>query len=169
MLIKLRKAQGATEYAIFIAAVLIGFIALQVYYQRAVKGNIKQRADSVGDQFTTTESFSSQSISQSNRVSDSGYIASAGESGAAGWSKSTITKDLGDSGLTDKASFRTGLAAAGAKLVTASGQDSGYAGAEYSTTDYVNATAGGGAIGSHGTMKSGKIAQSTPWKDAGVE
>lgn len=48
---KLKKAQGATEYAIFIAAVLAGLLALQVYYSRSVKGNMKGRADSIGEQF----------------------------------------------------------------------------------------------------------------------
>jgi hypothetical protein len=46
-----KTAQSATEYAILIAAVLAGFLALQVYYQRAVKGNMKGRADSIGEQF----------------------------------------------------------------------------------------------------------------------
>lgn len=51
LLRKFKKAQGATEYAIFIAAVLAGLLALQVYYSRSVKGNMKGRADSIGEQF----------------------------------------------------------------------------------------------------------------------
>ena len=159
MLIKLRKAQGVTEYAIFIAAVLAGFIALQVYFQRAVKGNLKGRSDAVGDQFTTSQVYTVQSRSSSNRENIGGYQQFGGSDF---YNKSTILNDMGTN--MGSASFEADLAGAGATLLATEG----YAGHEISKTDYVAQNAGAGAIGAHGTMPSGQLSTITPWADAGI-
>ena len=86
MILIRRKAQGATEYAIFIAAVLAGLLALQVYYSRAVKGKVKSSAESIGEQFdlnAANYTSTSRSISSHN---------SATNTAAGGaWSNNTIT------------------------------------------------------------------------------
>jgi hypothetical protein len=65
----MKKAQGATEYAIFIAAVLVGLIGLQIYFQRAVAGNMKSRSDSVGEQFSFSSKGSTTTKSVQGRSS----------------------------------------------------------------------------------------------------
>jgi len=79
-----RKAQGATEYAIFIAAVLAGLLALQVYYSRAVKGKVKSSAESIGEQFElNTANYTTTTASASGQTS-------AVNTGKAGeWSNTT--------------------------------------------------------------------------------
>jgi len=161
MLIRLKKAQGVTEYAIFIAAVLAGFIALQIYFQRAVKGNLKQRSDAIGEQFTTTQDYTIQRSTQTDRQSFTGYW----DDGFNVYtSKSIILHDLEDTGY-GGGSFQADLEAAGAKLL----EDRGYAHHEVSQTDYVDATEGSGDLGAHSVMTSGKIAQISPWTDAGTQ
>lgn len=161
MLIRLKKAQGVTEYAIFIAAVLAGFIALQIYFQRAVKGNLKQRSDALGEQFTTTQDYTIQRTTQTDRESYTGYW----DDGFNVYtSKSTILHDLEDTGF-GGGSFEADLENAGAKLL----EDRGYAHHEVSTGDYVDATQGGGDMGTHSSMPSGKIATISPWEDAGIQ
>lgn len=86
MLIRMKKAQGATEYAIFIAAVLAGLLALQVYYKRAVQGNTKSRADSIGEQFSMDNyTFDKSSHSISSRQTQTGSAS------ANGWMRSSVT------------------------------------------------------------------------------
>ncbi len=109
MFIRFRKAQSTTEYTIFIAAVIAGFIGLQVYFQRGVKGNIKQRSDSVGSQFTTTDAYTVETQSQTLRSSHGGYLS---EGGSEYWSKSKILDGYGDLDT----GFQDRLSAAGAKL-----------------------------------------------------
>jgi len=171
MLIKLRKAQGATEYAIFIAAVLIGFIALQVYYQRAVKGNIKQRADSVGDQFTANAVYSSQSVSQSVRSSDSGFTTVAAPDGtnSTAWSNSKILGSAGSDFETKLRAAKSPTKGKAADIMAPLIAGKGYAGVEYSSSDYISqGAANTGVIGTHATMKSGDIANTNPMQDANL-
>ena len=132
---KKRKAQGATEYAIFIAAVLAGLIALQIYYQRAIKGNMKSRADSVGEQFSADVNNTYQTISQVMRNSTTagtGFnITVDGGAQQEVYSNSVI---MGEMAAGDN--FMSKINAAGGAL------GDSYAGAQISTADYVTATAG---------------------------
>ena len=123
-----RKSQSATEYAIFIAAVLVALLALQVYYSRAVKGNVKTRADSVGEQFNTKANSVLESRSVSGRNSVTGYN-STGNDGD--WSKSTILKS--DSAATAKFSSVIGGVSKSGVLVDSYAN----AGGEASSTAYV--------------------------------
>ena len=52
MLIRLRKAQTTLEYAVLIAVVAGGLIAMQVYVKRAFQGSIQSSADDMGEQFS---------------------------------------------------------------------------------------------------------------------
>jgi len=87
MILIRRKAQGATEYAIFIAAVLAGLLALQVYYSRSVKGKVKSSAESIGEQYELNAAhYTSTSRSVSSRNS-------ATNTGGGVWSNSTINSN----------------------------------------------------------------------------
>jgi len=88
MRFRVKKGQGATEYAIFIAAVLAGLIAMQVYYQRSVKGNMRSRADSIGEQYDNTGTYNSTSASFSHRTANTNNADTAG-----GWTKSDVVDD----------------------------------------------------------------------------
>ena len=160
MLIRLRKAQGVTEYAIFIAAVLAGFVALQIYFQRAVKGNLKERANSVGEQFTTTEDYTIQTASQTDRDSLTGY--QVDNWGNTYWNKSVIQHDLGQTGM-GGGTFESDLVNAGAKMLE---QDS-YAHHEIQKKDYVTSAQGSGQMGVHSVFDGGQIAQKDIWQEAG--
>jgi len=87
MRFRVKKGQGATEYAIFIAAVLAGLIAMQVYYQRSVKGNMRSRADSIGEQFDNDGTYKTGSSSYSYRKADTNNANTDG-----GWTKSLVSK-----------------------------------------------------------------------------
>ena len=47
-----RKAQSSLEYAVLIAIVAGGLIAMQVYVKRAFQGNMQSSADDMGEQFS---------------------------------------------------------------------------------------------------------------------
>jgi hypothetical protein len=69
--LKKMKAQSTLEYAIIIAVVVAGMVAMQVYLRRGISGKMRTSADSIGDQFdpaTSTGSFSTNSTSSSNEV-----------------------------------------------------------------------------------------------------
>lgn len=165
MFIKSKKSQSITEYTLFIAAVIAGLIALQVYFQRGVKGNIKQRADSIGSQFTADEDYTIEETSQVVRSSESGYV---NKSGSEFWSFSEVQDTAGGSGVAPNVSndWISSLSNAGAKKTS----DYSSIGSQYSSTDYVEADEGTeGDIGEHGSFDSGVLANKTPWEDAGLE
>jgi len=159
MFIRVKKGQSVAEYSIFMAAVIGGLIGLQVYFQRAVKGNYKERSDAVGSQFTTTQNYTVEKQSSTLRSSDGGYLE---DNGKKFWSKSKILNQAGETQIATKGSaWLSEVQAAGAKLT--------YSGNEVSKTDYVDQSVGTGAVGSHGTFDSGTVAKITPWEDAGIE
>lgn len=123
-----RKAQGATEYAIFIAAVLAGLLALQVYYSRSVKGNMKGRADSIGEQFDASDEayYNKESRSVSGRVSTT-------NTGGDAWSRNDVA-DNSNKNITGLMGAISGLGV-GAKYTDAS---TGWQGGAVSSTEYVN-------------------------------
>ena len=134
MLLKLKKAQGATEYAIFIAAVLIALIAIQVYFQRSVKGKFKSSSDQVGEQFTTEANNTYQTISVSARRSISGDHRGVGVDGV----EQNVTSSSVVLDQSENAAFNTALSGFTGADVRGSvlGADN-YAGGAYSTSDYV--------------------------------
>ena len=123
----MKKSQSVTEYALFISAVLVGLLTMQVYYHRAVKGNLKAKTDSIGEQFNLkddnyileSKSVSGQSIQQGQ------YVQGAGFDPSLPYQKSTISQ-----GSIANSGFAKNLTAAGASLSGA------YAGGEISVADY---------------------------------
>jgi hypothetical protein len=68
MFIRKRKAQSTLEYAIIIAVVIAGLIAMQFYIKRGQQGRLRQATDDMGKQFdpvnttgSTTTNYTSNS------------------------------------------------------------------------------------------------------------
>lgn len=47
-----RKGQSTLEYAVIIAVVVAGLLAMQTYMKRAVQGKLRQSTDSIGEQYS---------------------------------------------------------------------------------------------------------------------
>jgi len=62
-----KRAQGMLEYAVLIAIIVAVIVGMQVYVKRALQGKFKQTADQMGEQFTTNQTYSIQTVSDSFR------------------------------------------------------------------------------------------------------
>jgi len=74
MLIK-RGAQSTLEYALIVAVVVGGLIAMQVYVKRGLQGKLKESADQLGEQYSpgyTTGTVAVTTTSTSNETLASG-------------------------------------------------------------------------------------------------
>jgi uncharacterized protein (UPF0333 family) len=49
-----RKGQSTLEYTVIIAVIVAAVIMMQSYVKRSVQGRVKDSADSVGDQYSTS-------------------------------------------------------------------------------------------------------------------
>ena len=47
-----KKAQGTLEYAALIAVIAAGLIFMQAYLKRGYQGNLKSKADELGEQYS---------------------------------------------------------------------------------------------------------------------
>ncbi len=45
------RAQSTLEYALIIAVVVAGLVAMQIYMKRGVQGKLRESADQIGEQF----------------------------------------------------------------------------------------------------------------------
>lgn len=139
MRLKNKKGQGILEYAMILAIVVAVIVAIQLYVKRALEGKFKQSADQIGEQFTTAETYTIETQSQSARREQT----LAGLTpGTDGWTRSEI---------------QGGGAFAPGKVA--------YAGYEASKTDYVKQNIGGNQAGTHGTFDSGKISDTKLFED----
>lgn len=73
-----RRAQNTLEYAILIAIVAIGLLAMQNYVKRGFQGMLRERADDLGEQFSpgyTTYNYSITTNSTTNQtITDNGNL-----------------------------------------------------------------------------------------------
>ncbi len=84
---KNRKAQSTLEYAIIIAVVVAGLLAMQHYVKRGYMGRLKQGANELGDQFDpnamsgtiTKRSNIQTSTVVADKVTTTTYAAGSGE------------------------------------------------------------------------------------------
>ena len=53
-----KKGQSTLEYAMIIAVVVGGLIAMQIYMKRSVQGKLRQSTDSIGGQFEAANTTS---------------------------------------------------------------------------------------------------------------
>ena len=141
-----QHGQSVLEYAITLAAVLIVVLVMVIYYKRAVGGRWKASSDSIGEQFTTGQTYTVETRQQASRKEESGTKA---QIDAGSWTQSTV---LG------KAPEKIDIGKVG-------GKETEYGGAETSRTDYVTASPGGGELGTHGTFDSGKLKEKGLFSD----
>lgn len=155
-----KKAQGITEYAIFIAAVLAGLLALQVYFSRSVKGGIKSKSDSIGQQFDANigASYNKETRSVSGRMVEQ-------NTGSDYWSKSTV---VGNTTATSFSKQKIDALKAnieglniGARYVN---NVTGWQGGELSSSEYVDDQ------GNHGyyTRTSVSASGNSVWQESGI-
>ncbi len=74
MLVK-RRAQSTLEYALIVAVVVGGLIAMQVYVKRGLQGKLKESADQLGEQYSpgiTTGTINITTNSTTNETLNSG-------------------------------------------------------------------------------------------------
>lgn len=50
-MLRKQKAQSTLEYALIVAVVVAGLIAMQIYMKRGVQGKLRSSADDIGAQF----------------------------------------------------------------------------------------------------------------------
>jgi hypothetical protein len=55
---KRKKAQSTLEYAVIIACVVAGLLAMQIYIKRGFQGRFRESADSIGEQYSPTDTSS---------------------------------------------------------------------------------------------------------------
>lgn len=150
MWVRLRKnkAQAITEYAVLLGIIVLAIVLIQVYLKRSIQGKFKSTADDIGEQFTTGERYTVQTVQQSARQerSGNGTIADLNNTwsssviqNAANGSIANITNDI--NALANVPNIAMGV----------------YAGHEITQTDFVNATAGTGVLGRHSSFSSGKL------------
>lgn len=91
------KGQSTLEYALIIAVVVAGLVAMQIYMKRGVQGKLRESADQIGEQFEanattvdrTTNRYGTtvQTISEGETTSntDAEVRTESGTENVAGW------------------------------------------------------------------------------------
>lgn len=143
-----RKAQSITEYAVLSGVLIMAVVLMQVYLKRSVQGKFKDTADQIGEQFSTGETYSTQTIQQSLRDEVSG-VGTPAELNAK-WSKSTVI-------TTASVNNPQNYIPSGWGYDNAQPELGSFAKGEVTVNDYVSATAGDDAIGAHTAFRSGNL------------
>ena len=145
-----RKAQSITEYAVLSGVVIMAVVLMQVYLKRSVQGKFKDTADQIGEQFSTGETYSTQTIQQSLRNEVSGVRTDVAELSKA-WSKSTVIATA-SIGTNPQAYIPTDWG-----YVEATPELASFAKGEVTVNDYVSVATGADAIGTHTAFRSGVL------------
>jgi hypothetical protein len=68
------KAQSMIEYSMMVACLVAALVAMQIYVKRGIQGRIRNAADEIGEQYSTTTTTSSliQTISNPTPVNITG-------------------------------------------------------------------------------------------------
>lgn len=75
-----KRGQSTLEYAVIIAVVVAGLIAMQVYMKRGVQGKLRQASDDIGEQFSPGYTTSSRTTSTTgNTVESTAQVNVGGE------------------------------------------------------------------------------------------
>ena len=72
-----KKGQSTLEYAVIIAVVVAGLLAMQMYIKRGIQGRFRQASDDIGDQFsadTTTSNFTTNINTAQKETSSNGIV-----------------------------------------------------------------------------------------------
>lgn len=70
MLMK-KRAQSTLEYALIIAVVVGGLIAMQVYVKRGLQGKLKDSADQIGEQYSPGYTTGTVTVDTTTTTSES--------------------------------------------------------------------------------------------------
>ncbi len=68
MILNRQKAQTVLETAILLLAIVIAFVAMQVYLRRSIAGRLKDNIDAVGQQYDPADTISDFSINHASNV-----------------------------------------------------------------------------------------------------
>ncbi|MBN2097049.1 MAG: hypothetical protein JW714_01070 [Candidatus Omnitrophica bacterium] len=72
MLLRLNKrAQSTLEYALLIAAIVGGLVAMQIYVKRGFQGRLRSASDDIGEQFDADHTASSYTTTRSSTSTES--------------------------------------------------------------------------------------------------
>jgi len=136
-----------------------------VYYQRAVKGNVKSRADSIGEQLDT--SVGAQYVREQRSVSARETDMNTGIAGSSQWMNSSVSNATTASAADGIGGLRTAIGSMGlnAKFTGAT-----YRGGEVSSSEYVDSF-GTTATAGHSTYNMTEISGGgkSVWQDGGLE
>lgn len=102
MFIRLRdkKGQSTLEYAVIIAVVVAGLLAMQIYIERGLKGKLRTSTDNIGEQYApglTTGTYTTTTGSTSaETVTTAGVTTTTVSRGTQGRTGSETVAPLGD-------------------------------------------------------------------------
>ncbi len=147
--------QSLLEYAVLLSVAVLVIVGASVYFKRSLHGKWKESSDQIGEQFTTGQTYTIETRQQSFRREDTGTggLIKPADGSAKAWSESKV-----GTSAEFQAPFASILTAIGAK-------ETAYTGAETTRTDYVTATPGGKAHGTHATFDSGVLKDIGLWED----
>lgn len=122
-----KRGQSTVEYALIIAVVLGGLLAMEYYIKRGLEGKMRESADSIGDQFSaenTTYKYTTRQITPQKAIEAQGFssadmdvIAATGGTKAQGVSYYEVT----DAGKTERSA--TGIGAEVTTSLTTAKED----------------------------------------------
>ena len=95
-----RKGQNTAEYAILIALIVAGAIAMQTYIKRGFQGGVKYTVDKMGT--GTTNQYEPYYMQQKYQTTQAGYKDTEGTSSAGG----AVTRVIGAGGAHE--TYRSG-------------------------------------------------------------
>ncbi len=72
------RAQSTLEYALIIAVVVAGLVAMQIYMKRGVQGKLRESADQIGEQFEANNTTVNRTTNRSGTTVQE--VLSTGES-----------------------------------------------------------------------------------------
>lgn len=91
-----KRGQSTLEYAVIIAVVVAGLIAMQVYFRRGFMGRMRSSTDDIGDQFEPeqfTSTYTTTTRSVSNEALQDGTTTTAITEG---WSETNGSETVAD-------------------------------------------------------------------------
>jgi hypothetical protein len=68
-----RKGQSTLEYAVVIAVIVAGILAVQNYMNRGIQGRLRQSANDIGDQYSLGHATSSTTTTYETQVGADGF------------------------------------------------------------------------------------------------
>lgn len=80
-MLKRQKGQSTLEYALIIAVVVAGLLAMQIYMKRGVQGKLRESIDEIGEQYSAgdvTAKYTTEQLTDMNTTEEFGTTAAGG-------------------------------------------------------------------------------------------